>query len=198
MYRQPSASPPGRPSPTLLPSAGPHPFKLETGVPVGPARAGHCWAGAGRPVRGSLAYRTATLIARHATYPAIGPLTSARITINRRRGTATHRRLGRISGGAGRRAPGDCSQVENRMPVTSGHRRHVTRWPLMTSHEPGHATRPSAFRRDPELRARLAPLIIPAPGNNPSRGITQVVRSTVASPSLPPVLLPVPAFFQPC
>ena len=109
----------------------------------------------------------------------------------------THRRLGRTSGGAGRRAPGDCSQVETRMLVTSGHRRHVTRWPLMTSHEPGHATRPSAFRRDPEPRARLGPLIIPAPGNNPSRGITQVVRSTVASPSLPPVLLPVPAFFSP-
>ena len=90
-------------------------------------------------MRGSLAYRTATLIACHATYPAIGPLTPARIAINRRRGTATHRRLGRTSGGAGRRAPGDCSQVGTRMLVTSGHRRHVTRWPLMTSHEPCHA-----------------------------------------------------------
>ena len=163
MHRQPSALPPGRPSPTLLPSAGPHPFKLGTGVPVGPARAGHCWAGAGRPVRGPLAHRTATLIACHATYLAIGPLTSARITIDRRRGTVTRRRLGCISGGAGRRAPGDHGQVGTRMLVTTGHRRHVTRWPLMTPHETGHATRPSAFRRDPAPRARLAALIIPAP-----------------------------------
>ena len=50
-----------------------------------------------------------------------------------------HGRLGRTSGGTGRRAPGDHGQVGTRTLVTAGHRRHVTRWPLMTSHEPCHA-----------------------------------------------------------
>ena len=41
-----------------------------------------------------------------------------------------HGRLGRTSGGTGRRAPGDHGQVGTRTLVTKGHRRHVTRWPL--------------------------------------------------------------------
>ena len=133
----------GRPSPTLLPSAGARPFKLGAGAPVGPARAYHH---SGRPRRPAHATRQrrggasarpprltrplarsprhavpATSLAGDSDAPALpapgGPV-------------GHHGRLGRTSGGTGRRAPGDHGQVGTRTLVTTGHRRHVTRWPL--------------------------------------------------------------------
>ena len=176
----------GRPSPTLLPSAGARPFKLGAGAPVGPARAYHHSGRPSRPAhatrqrRGGASARPPRLTRPLARSPRHAVPATARACHSpapRRRLNQTprltrplarsprhavpatslagdsdapglpapggpvgpHGRLGRTFGGTGRRAPGDHGQVGTRTLVTAGHRRHVTRWPLMTSHEPCHA-----------------------------------------------------------
>ena len=49
---------------------------------------------------------------------------------------------------------------------------HVTRWPLMTAHEPGHGSFPSAFKREPVPRAEPALFITPAPVNFPAAALS--------------------------
>ena len=198
----------GRPSPTLLPSAGARPFKLGAGAPVGPARAYHHSGRPSRPAhairqrRGGASARPPRPLARsprhavpasaracHSPAPRRRLNQTPRLTrplarsprhavpatarachspAPRRRLNQTprltrplarsprhavpatslagdsdapalpapggpvghHGRLGRTSGGTGRRAPGDHGQVGTRTLVTTGHRRHVTRWPL--------------------------------------------------------------------
>ena len=92
---------------------------------VGPAQAGPCVAPSPTALRPSSPAMQLTRPLARSPRPESPSIAGG--------GTATHRRLGRSPGGAGRRAPGDCIQVETRMLVTAGHRRHVTRWPLMTS-----------------------------------------------------------------
>ena len=89
---------PGRPSPTLLPSAGARPFKLRAGASVGPARAYHH---SGRPSWPAHAtrQRRGGASARPPTHPATGPLTPARSACN-----VTRRRLGRTGPTGPRRA----------------------------------------------------------------------------------------------
>ena len=72
---------------------------------------------------------------------------------------------------------------------------HVTRWPLMTAHEPGHGSFPSAFKREPVPRAEPALFITPAPVN--SQLLHYLCRQlTVAFPSLPLVPLSRSRIFQ--
>ena len=71
----------GRPSPTLLPSAGARPFKLGAGAPVGPARAYHHSGRPSRPAH-AIRQRRGGASARPPTHPATGPLTSARCARN--------------------------------------------------------------------------------------------------------------------
>jgi hypothetical protein len=176
----------GRPSPTLLPSAGARPFKLGAGAPVGPARAYHHSGRPSRPAhatrqrRGGASARPPRLTRPLARSPRHAVPASARACHSpaprqhlnqtpdspghwpahpgtsclQRHSQATRTRRAHRSqagrpgptgdsdapaGGTGRRAPGDHGQVGTRTLVTTGHRRHVTRWPLMTSHEPCHA-----------------------------------------------------------
>jgi hypothetical protein len=72
---QSSTSPSGRPSPTLLPLAGPLPSKSSVGAPFGPPWADH-QSGRHGPARAlSPTYSTTN---RPMTHPATGPLTPAR------------------------------------------------------------------------------------------------------------------------
>ena len=82
-----------------------------------------------------------------------------------------------------------------RTPGGSDRVRHVTRWPLMTAHEPGHGSFPSAFKREPVPRAVPALFIIPAPVN-PQLLHYLCRQLTVAFPSLPLVPLSRSRIFQ--
>ena len=107
-----------------------------------------------------------------------------------------HRRLGRTSRrhgppGAGRPRSSWDSDARDHGPPAPRHQ--------VATHDFARAMsrhRPSAFGRDPDTRARFAPLKTPAPVTF-SAAASQAARSTVASPSLPPVLSTVPAFFSP-
>jgi hypothetical protein len=142
------------------------------------------------------------------THPATGPLTPARRACN-----VTRRRFGR-TGPTGPRRAGRAPQATRthlrrhgppgtgrpRSSWDSDARDHGPPAPRhqVATHDIARAMsrhRPSAFGRDPDPRARFAPLKTPAPVIFLAAA-SQAARSTVASPSLPPVLSTVPAFFS--
>ena len=176
----------GRPSPTLLPSAGARPFKLGAGAPVGPARAYHH---SGRPSRPAHATRQrrggASARPPRLTRPlARSPRHAVPANVTRRRlgraGPTGPRRAGRAPQatrthlrrhgppGTGRPRSSWDSDARDRGPPAPRHQ--------VATHDIARAMsrhRPSAFGRDPDPRARFPPLKIPAP----------VTFSAAASPS---------------